>query len=56
MKNLFETSTADEVRERLSQLQADSERLRGRMTVGQMLAHCSVSMSVLSGTSSSRAR
>ncbi len=44
MKHLFETDTVAEVRERLSQLTPDSERLWGRMTVAQALAHCSASM------------
>lgn len=44
MKQLFEAATVAEVHERLAQLRPDSERLWGRMSAAQMLAHCAVSM------------
>jgi len=44
MKNLFEAATAAEVKERVSALRAESERVWGKMNAGQMLAHCSVSL------------
>jgi hypothetical protein len=44
MKNLFEAATADEVKTRLGKLRPESERLWGKMTAPQMLAHCAISM------------
>jgi hypothetical protein len=44
MKNLFDATVADEVRARVGELEPQSERRWGRMTVGQMMAHCSVSL------------
>ena len=44
MRNLFEAATAEEVKERIAQLRSDSERLWGKMTVAQALAHCSAAM------------
>ena len=44
MKNLFDAAVANEVKARLRQLEPQSERLWGKMTAAQMLAHCSVSM------------
>lgn len=43
MKNLFEPARVTEVRERLAKLTPQSERRWGKMTVGQMVAHCAVS-------------
>ena len=44
MKNLFDTTVANEVKSRLGELRPQSERRWGKMTAPQMLAHCSVSM------------
>jgi hypothetical protein len=44
MKNLFDAAVANQVKTRLGKLEPQSERLWGRMTAAQMLAHCSVSM------------
>ena len=44
MKNLFDATVANQVKTRLGQLKPQSERLWGKMTAAQMLAHCSVSM------------
>jgi hypothetical protein len=44
MKNLFDATVVDELKLRLGHLAPHSERLWGRMTVAQMLAHCSVSL------------
>jgi Protein of unknown function (DUF1569) len=44
MKNLFDGTVANQVRNRLANLEPESERRWGKMTVAQMLAHCSVSM------------
>jgi hypothetical protein len=49
MKNLFEPERVKEVKERLSQLSADSERLWGKMNPAQTLAHCSVGMELAVG-------
>ncbi len=44
MKNLFDVTAATELRARLDRLGPQSERQWGRMTVTQMLAHCSLAM------------
>jgi len=49
MKNLFETVRVEEVKERISQLRPDSERLWGKMAPAQALAHCSRGMELAVG-------
>jgi hypothetical protein len=49
MKNLFEATTVEEVKERLAQLRADSDRQWGKMNLAQMLAHCSAAMEMAVG-------
>jgi transposase InsO family protein len=49
MKTLFERATLDEVAGRLAQLRAESERLWGKMSAAQMLAHCSATMEMAVG-------
>jgi transposase InsO family protein len=44
MKNLFESSTVVELKERMNTLRPDSERVWGKMNAAQMLAHCSVGL------------
>ena len=44
MKNLFDATVANEVKTRLEKLEPQSERQWGKMTLPQMLAHCSASM------------
>src|ERR1700686_4815580 len=44
MKNLFDATVANQVKTRLGKLRLQGERHWGKMTGGQMLAHCSVSM------------
>jgi hypothetical protein len=44
MKNLFEETAVDEVKDRLGRLRSDSERLWGRMNAAQALAHCAAAM------------
>jgi hypothetical protein len=44
MKNLFDATTANELKARLARLGPNSERQWGSMTTAQMLAHCSVAM------------
>ena len=49
MKNLFDKATADELKQRMAQLSPDSERLWGKMSPAQALAHCSAGMEVSLG-------
>src|SRR5579872_1395616 len=44
MKNLFDATVANQVKTRLGKLEPHTQRLWGKMTAAQMLAHCSVSM------------
>jgi len=44
MKNLYEPTTAQEVKDRLARLHPDSQRQWGSMTVAQAVAHCATSM------------
>jgi hypothetical protein len=44
MKNLFEATTVEEVKQRISRLGPGSERQWGTMTASQALAHCSAAM------------
>ena len=49
MKNLFEPSTVNEVKDRLAQLRPDSQRQWGSMNVAQAVAHCSLGLQLSSG-------
>jgi hypothetical protein len=49
MKNLFEPAVVEEVKERISHLKPDSERLWGKMDVAQAIAHCSAGMECARG-------
>lgn len=42
MKNIFEGNTTQELVDRVNNLKPETERLWGKMTVDQMLAHCNV--------------
>ena len=42
MKNIFESTTAEEVINRINRLTIDSKPQWGKMNVAQMLAHCNV--------------
>jgi hypothetical protein len=44
MKNLFEASTATEVKERIGRLGPNSQRQWGKMTAPQAMAHCATTM------------
>ncbi|HEX4135195.1 MAG TPA: hypothetical protein VHY84_11340 [Bryobacteraceae bacterium] len=44
MKNLFDSTVANQVKTRLEKLDPQTERRWGKMTVAQMLAHCSIGM------------
>ncbi len=41
MRNLFEAEAVQEVKGRIARLRPDSERLWGKMTAAQAVAHCS---------------
>ncbi|MEN9523429.1 MAG: hypothetical protein RL065_1806 [Bacteroidota bacterium] len=43
IKNIFDKAVTEEVIGRINKLNSDSKPLWGKMAVGQMLAHCSVS-------------
>jgi hypothetical protein len=49
MKSLYETTTAEEVKQRIGALGPGSERRWGKMSAPQMLAHCSVAMETAVG-------
>jgi hypothetical protein len=49
MKNLFQTSAAEEIERRIAALKRDSHPQWGTMTVAQMVAHCSASLELASG-------
>ena len=49
MKNLFEPSRVQEVKERIARLAPGSQPQWGSMSVAQMLAHCSIGMDSASG-------
>jgi len=51
MKSLFEVTTLEEMKDRLTRLSAESKRQWGKMNAAQMLAHCSVWMEMASGQS-----
>src|ERR1700748_513802 len=47
MKNIFSPEVTQEVIERIGQLTPQSQRKWGKMTVAQMLAHCSVTYEMI---------
>src|SRR5579862_2557330 len=49
MKNLFEAVRVEEVKERILRLRPDSERLWGRMSAAQAVAHCSAGVELALG-------
>ncbi len=49
MKTLFQKEAVDEIVERINKLKPETQRLWGKMSVNQMLAHCSVGMKTASG-------
>jgi hypothetical protein len=44
MKNLYEVSSANEIKERIARIKPDSPRQWGKMNVAQAVAHCAASM------------
>ncbi len=49
MKNLFETTTVEGIKQRLEQLRPDSHPLWGKMNVAQMVAHCAAGLEMATG-------
>lgn len=49
MNSLFETNTLEEIFHRIQALQPNSKALWGKMTVAQMLAHCTGGMQMATG-------
>ena len=52
MHNLFEASSAAEIRRRIERLRPDSPRQWGAMDVAQMMAHCSAWFEMAAGLNS----
>jgi Protein of unknown function (DUF1569) len=52
VKNLFEATSAAEIRDRIGRLRPDSPRQWGVMNVAQMMAHCSAWMEIAAGEKS----
>jgi hypothetical protein len=50
MKTLFETSSVDEIKQRLAKLNPESQRLWGKMDAAQALAHCTAAFDFATGT------
>jgi Protein of unknown function (DUF1569) len=49
MKNLFAKTEVEEVKQRIGQLKADSQRRWGSMNAAQAMAHCSAGLELASG-------
>jgi hypothetical protein len=49
MKSLYDAATVAEVKERMAHLGPESERMWGKMSAAQMLAHCSISLETAVG-------
>ncbi len=49
MKSLFEEAAFSEINDRIDNLSANSEKLWGKMSVGQMLRHCQEPLKVALG-------
>jgi hypothetical protein len=49
MKDLFDSTTAQDIRQRIMRLHPGSERQWGDMTVAQTLAHCTSGMQMAMG-------
>jgi hypothetical protein len=50
MKNLFDPTPVEEIKQRILRLQPESERQWGNMTLVQTLAHCTCGMQMAMGT------
>jgi hypothetical protein len=53
MKNLFEATSAAEIRSRVESLRPDSQKQWGAMTLAQMMSHCSAWFEMAAGVTSS---
>lgn len=49
MKHMYQAGILDEILSRINQLQPSSQRVWGKMSVSQMLAHCIVGFEVATG-------
>jgi Protein of unknown function (DUF1569) len=49
MKDLFAAATLEDAKRRIALLRPESERLWGKMSVAQMLSHCSATMEMAVG-------
>ena len=49
MKDLFDRAVAEELKQRMAKLTPETQHLWGKMTVAQMMAHCSAAMEVSLG-------
>lgn len=49
MQSLFDKTTAGEIEERLQKIHPESQRLWGKMTVSQMLAHVNAILEIATG-------
>ena len=49
MKSLYDKATVDEVKQRMAALTPETQRLWGKMTAPQMLAHLAVSVETGTG-------
>jgi hypothetical protein len=49
MRNLFDATAADDVKERLGRLRPDSQRQWGKMNPAQAVAHCSAGLEMALG-------
>jgi hypothetical protein len=49
MKNLFQPETVRELKERILHLRPDSQRVWGKMTAAQAMAHCTIGMEMALG-------
>jgi hypothetical protein len=54
MKSLFDKTTAEQIKQRIEKLTPETQRLWGKMTAAQMLAHCSAAMEVSLGDKTMR--
>lgn len=49
MKNMFDASCSEEIKQRLQRMKPDSARQWGKMTPAQVLAHCSAGIEMATG-------
>jgi len=49
MKNLFDVSLSDQVKQRIGRLRIDSERRWGKMSVAQAICHCASALEMALG-------